>query len=411
MFMIKNHTLPRIQKMLNFTKSFTQQEPIPQAGIDLAVQVMSTGRLHRYNVDEGEKSLTDLLEIDFAKYMGTDNCLACASCGYALHIAMRSVGVTADDKVLCNAFTLAPVPGAIHNTGATPVLVDIDENLRIDLDDLEKKAQQSGAKYLLLSHMRGHIVDMDRITEICAKYSLTLIEDCAHTMGAKWKGKLSGTFGDVACFSTQTYKHLNSGEGGLLITPHKAVMAKAIIYSGSYMLYDRHHAAPDKSYFKEACLQIPNYSGRMDNLRAAILLPQLEKLDNSCKAWNLRYKIVSDVLAKSTKIRLIPRLADEDFVASSIQFNMKNFSYSDIEAFLLRCSKRGVALKWFGNQQPDNYTSKYDSWSYIENKEALINTDKVLSTLIDMRLPLTFNEDDCKLVAKIIIEEAEKTDV
>ena len=396
--------------MLKFTKSFTQQEPIPQEGIDLALQVMSTGRLHRYNVEQGEKSLTDILELNFADYMGVDNCLACASCGYALHIGMRSVGVTVGDKVLCNAFTLAPVPGAIHNTGAIPVLVDIDENLRIDLEDLEKKAQQSGAKYFLLSHMRGHIVDMDRILEICAKFNLKLIEDCAHTMGAKWKGKLSGTFGDVACFSSQTYKHLNSGEGGLLITPHKEVIAKAIIYSGSYMLYDRHYAAPDKSYFEEARLQIPNYSGRMDNLRAATLIPQLKTLNQRCKAWNLRYEIVSELLAKSDKIRLIPRLPEEEFVASSIQFNMKNFSYSDVESFLNRCSKRGVALKWFGNHSPDNYTSKYDSWSYIDDKAALTNTDKVLSTLMDMRLPLTFNEVDCKLIANIIIQEAEQTD-
>ena len=395
--------------MFKFTKSFTQQEPIPQEGIDLAVEVMSTGRLHRYNVDNGAKSLTDLLELDFAAYMGVDNCLACASCGYALHIAMRSVGVTANDKVLCNAFTLAPVPGAIHNTGAIPILVDIDENLRIDLDDLERKAAQSGAKYFLLSHMRGHIADMDKVMQICAKFSLILIEDCAHTMGAKWKGKLSGTFGDVACFSTQTYKHLNSGEGGLLITPHNDVIAKAIIYSGSYMLYDRHQAAPDKSYFEEARFQIPNYSGRMDNLRAAILLPQLKNLNESCKAWNLRYNIVFKALLATDKISLIPRPIDEEFVASSIQFNMKNFSYSDIESFLTRCEKRGVVLKWFGKNAPDNYTSKYDSWSYIDDKKALLNTDKVLSTLIDMRLPLTFNGADCQLIANIIIEEAELT--
>ena len=403
--MIKRNILVKTLAMLNFNKSFTQQEPIPQAGIDLAVEVMLTGRLHRYNVENGEKSLTDLLEINFAKYIGLDNCLACASCGYALHIAMKSVGVTASDKVLFNAFTLAPVPGAIHNTGATPVLVDIDENLLIDMDDLEKKAEQSGAKYFLLSHMRGHISDMDRIMEICAKYNLILIEDCAHTLGAKWKGKLSGTFGDVACFSSQTYKHLNSGEGGLLITPHKEVMAKATIYSGSYMFYDHHYAAPEKSYYEEVRYEIPNYSGRMDNLRAGILLPQLENLNERCAAWNLRYKIVSDILGTSDNIRLIPRLKDEEFVASSIQFNMKNFSYTDIESFLVRCATRGVVLKWFGKDAPDTYTSKYDSWSYIEDKEALLNTDKVLSTLVDMRLPLTFNEDDCKLIAKIIVEE------
>ncbi len=394
--------------MHKFTKSFTQQDPIPQEGIDLAVEVMKTGRLHRYNVLDGEKSLVDQLELDFAKYMGVDNCLACASCGYALHIAMRSVGVTSKDKVLFNAFTLAPVPGAINNIGATAVLVDIDENLKIDLDDLEKKTQESGAKYFLLSYMRGHIPDMDRIMEICNKYNLTLIEDCAHTLGAKWKGKLSGTFGDIACFSSQTYKHLNSGEGGLLITKHKDAIAKAIIYSGSYMFYDRHQAAPEKSYFETICLETPNYSGRMDNLRAAILLPQLKKLDENCAAWNLRYEVVSEVLTASEKIHLFERPKEEGFVASSIQFSMKGLSYEEIELFVSLCENRGVSIKWFGKKKPEGYTSKYDSWSYIKNKETLENTEKVLANLIDMRLPLTFTVEDCKIVSLIIIEVLEE---
>ncbi len=74
------------------------------------------------------------------------------------------------DKVLCNVFTLAPVPGAIENAGAVPVFVEITEDYLTDLEDLEIRATQSGAKYFLLSHMRGHIVDMDRVTEICNRF-------------------------------------------------------------------------------------------------------------------------------------------------------------------------------------------------------------------------------------------------
>jgi len=393
--------------MEKFTKSFTQQAPIPDEGIALAIEVMQSGRLHRYNVEQGEKSTTDLLEIAFAKYLGVDNCLACASCGYALHIALRCVGVTQGDLVLCNAFTLAPVPGAINNAGATPVLVDIDQNLCIDLDDLEYKASQSGAKFLLLSHMRGHIADMDRVIDICHRHDLTLIEDCAHTMGAKWNGKLSGSFGDVACFSTQTYKHMNSGEGGLLVTPHHQIMAKAIIYSGSYMLYDRHHAAPDKQAFDDVRLLIPNYSGRMDNLRAATLLPQLAKLDEDCKAWNLRHDIVAEVLASCDKIRLTERSDKEQFVASSIQFSVPSLGYHQFESLIERCAHRGVVIKWFGSHVPESYTSKYDSWAYLGDSVTLSNADQVLASLLDMRLPLTFDEADCNLIAKIIVEEVE----
>lgn len=393
--------------MKKFTKSFTQQAAIPDEGIALAIDVMRSGRLHRYNVEPGEKSTTDQLEIAFADYMDMENCLACASCGYALHIALRSVGVRSGDLVLCNGFTLAPVPGAINNAGAVPVLVDIDDNLCIDLDDLELKANQSGAKYLLLSHMRGHIADMDKVIDICHRFDLTLIEDCAHTMGARWASKLSGSFGDVACFSTQTYKHMNSGEGGLLVTPHKTVMAKAIIFSGSYMLYDRHYAAPQAHEFKEVRLDTPNYSGRMDNLRAATLLPQLTRLDDDCKAWNLRHDIAAEMLSTSSQIKLTQRPDKEQYVASSIQFNLPQWEANKFPLLVERCAQRGVVIKWFGSDTPESYTSKYDSWSYLNDDSRLNNTDQVLSTLLDMRLPLTFDEQDCGLIAQIIVEEVE----
>ncbi|WP_027858162.1 DegT/DnrJ/EryC1/StrS family aminotransferase [Marinobacterium jannaschii] len=394
--------------MKKFEKSFTQQESIPQAGIEAAVEVMRSGRLHRYNTLPDEKSETDLLELEFADYMGLSYCLACASGGYALHIAMRAAGVEAGDKVLCNAFTLAPVPGAIHNSGAVPVLVDVAEDYCIDLDDLERKAADSGARYFMLSHMRGHLADMDRIMQICERYDLFLIEDCAHTMGASWNGKMSGTFGDIACFSTQTYKHVNSGEGGFLTTRHPEIMARAIIHSGSYMLFERHFAAPPKELFEQIRYETPNYSGRMDNLRAAILRPQIADLDNQCQRWNARYRILETQFNDSEVIHIPARSEKEQFVASSIQFSVPGFSRKQILQLVANCAERGVILKWFGDEEPRDYTSRYDSWRYIEEIPQLPQTKQILSTLLDMRIPLTFSEEDCQLLGEIICEEAVK---
>ncbi|MCO4757901.1 MAG: aminotransferase class I/II-fold pyridoxal phosphate-dependent enzyme [Oceanospirillaceae bacterium] len=390
--------------MKQFTKSFTQQESIPETGIEAAVEVMRSGRLHRYNTLPDEKSETDLLEIEFAEYQGVPYALACSSGGYALHVAMRAAGVEAGDKVLCNAFTLAPVPGAIHNSGAVPVLIDVAEDYCIDLDDLERKAEASGAKYLMLSHMRGHLADMDRIMAICERYSLFLIEDCAHTMGASWNGKKSGTFGDVACFSTQTYKHINSGEGGFLTTRHPEVMARAIMHSGSYMLFERHFAAPPKEVFEQIRYETPNYSGRMDNLRAAILRPQLADLETQCERWNSRYRILEALFNQSSAINIPARPDAEHFVASSIQFSLPGFTAEEIQEVVKRCGERGVILKWFGDAIPRDYTSRYDSWRYIEDMPQLPKTERILSTLLDMRIPLTFSEEDCALIGEIIVE-------
>ncbi|MBT8361434.1 MAG: aminotransferase class I/II-fold pyridoxal phosphate-dependent enzyme, partial [Deltaproteobacteria bacterium] len=225
-----------------FTKNFTRQEPICEEGIEKALEILRTGKLHRYNVDSGEKGEAALLEEEFAAYMGKKYCLACASCGSAIYLALKALGVGPGDKVLCNAFTLAPVPGAIENSGADVELVEITDDYTVDLDDLIRKAAK--AKWFLLSHMRGHIVNMDRVMEICRAHDLTLIEDAAHTMGASWDGMKSGAFGKVGCFSTQTYKHINSGEGGLLVTDDPEVISRATIHSGSYMLYDRHTSRP-----------------------------------------------------------------------------------------------------------------------------------------------------------------------
>jgi len=390
-----------------FSGNFTQQEAIPENAIARAVEVMRSGRLHRYNVVEGEVSETALLEQEYAAYQGSKFCLACASGGYALHIALRAAGVEVNDPVLTNAFTLSPVPGAIHNAGGKPVLVESDRDLVIDLGDLESKIKYSGSRFLLLSHMRGHLVDMTALCTVLEKHTVTLIEDCAHTMGAMWDGKRSGSFGRVACFSTQTYKHVNSGEGGLLTTDDPELMARAVMLSGSYMLYDRHVAAPAPEIFETIRLENPNYSGRMDNLRAAILRPQLLLLDENVRRWNKRYQIIQHAISGVSGLRQPDRPKYEFYVGSSLQFFIDVLDDGDAQDFLARCKSRGVELKWFGGTEPNAYTSRHDSWHYVE-KHSLPRTDDLLDHLFDIRIPLSFSEDDCGLIGSIIAECAEE---
>ena len=385
-----------------FKGNFTQQEPIPEEGIEAALRVMRGGRLHRYNVAAGEIAEAALLEEEFAAITGAKYALAVASGGYALATALRAVGVKAGDAVLSNAFTLAPVPGAIASLGAQPVFVGVTEALTIDLEDLEAKAGQ--AKVLLLSHMRGHICDMDRLMEIARAHDLTVIEDCAHTMGAAWRGTPSGRHGIIGCYSTQTYKHVNSGEGGFLVTDDDEVMARAVILSGSYMLYERHRAAPPKEVFERVKYDTPNISGRMDNLRAAILRPQLAKLGSQCAAWNRRYRIVEEGLRDTPGLTLIDRPEEESYVGSSFQFLLLDWSEEKIGAVLSRCAARGVELKWFGGAEPVAFTSRYDSWRYAP-PQSLPESDRILRAIMDMRLPLTFSEEDCAQIARIIRAE------
>jgi len=386
-----------------FQGNFTQQEPIPEAAIARAVEVMRSGRLHRYNTAPGEISETVLLEQEFAKATGARYCLACASGGYALAAALKASGLAAGEPVLTNGFTLSPVPGAIAAAGGRPVLVETTEDLVIDLDDLERKIKSSRARTLLLSHMRGHLCDMDRLMAIANAHEVKVIEDCAHTMGAAWRGTPSGRHGLAACYSTQTYKHINSGEGGFICSDDADLMARATILSGSYMLYDRHTAGPSHEVFADIRLDTPNCSGRMDNLRAAILRPQLAQLDANRERWNARYRAVEEELSNVPGLRLPQRPAEEAFVGSSIQFQLADFDAPAIIDTLKRCKARGVELKWFGAPEPVAYTSRHQTWRYVA-PQALPATDRILEHLLDMRLPLTFSVADCRLIGTIIRE-------
>ncbi|MEC8806088.1 MAG: aminotransferase class I/II-fold pyridoxal phosphate-dependent enzyme [Pseudomonadota bacterium] len=388
-----------------FTKPFTQQEPIPAAAIERAVEVMQSGRLHRYNLAEGDANEASQLEREYAEWQGVDYCVACTSGGYAIQLALRACGVEPGDRVLANAYTLAPVPGAIHNVGGVPVLVDIDSNYHIDMTDLEAKAMQTGARFLLLSHMRGHIADMDRLTEICDRLDICLIEDCAHTMGASWRNRKSGNFGRAAAFSTQTYKHMNSGEGGFLTTNDPVVAARAVVSSGSYMLYGRHGAIPAEEVFRDVRLHAPNYSGRMDHLRAVLLRAQLPALEDSVARWNVVYDRLAARLAAMEGVVIPARRQEEFYVGSSIQFRAEALTREQVPQLMATCAARGVELKWFGDDEPKAFTSRYDSWKYIDDLPHLPGTLEVLEKTLDMRVPLTFDVDDCDLIADIIEDE------
>ena len=375
---------------------------IPDAGVKRANEIMSTGKLHRYGEDRSGVPEATALEQDFAEYVGSKYCAALNSCGAAMFVALKCAGVKHGDKVLMNAFTLAPVPGAVEHAGAQPVFVEITDSYEIDLVDLERKAASCGARVLLLSHMRGHICDMAALMDLCNRHGLKVIEDCAHTMGAKWADKFTGTFGAIGCFSLQSYKHANAGEGGLLVTNDPDIAAKAILYSGSYMLYAQHKARPDLSYFEKHRGHIPNFSMRMSNLVAALARPQIGLLAERAETWNARYRKLADGLSTIQGIRIPVRADDEHYVMSSIQFSVKGLSAAEMDTFLSACASRGVYVKWFGRKEPLGFTSVHEHWEYVEERQILPQSARVLSEVCDMRIPLVLPLESCETIVAVI---------
>lgn len=388
--------------MDRFEGDFTAQAPLPEAAIEAALGVLRSPRLHRYAPGDDPVAA---LERRYAAWQGRAFCLAVASGGQAMQIALRAAGVGPGDAVLTNAFTLAPVPGAIAGVGARPVLVEIDADLRLDIGDLVAKAGTSGARVLLLSQMRGHLGDMAAISATCDRLGLTLIEDCAHTMGATRDGLRAGNFGRAGCFSTQSYKHMDSGEGGLIVSDDADLMARATVLSGSYMHYARHGAGPSEAAFAEARRDMPNLSARMDALRAAILLPQIDGLEARCDAWTARHDRIARALADVPGLVMPAPDPAERRVGSSLQFRLPERDAARCAAFVVACAARGVTVKWFGRSTPEGFTSAHASWGCVAPQD-LPQTDAVLATLFDMRVSLTFGLVDCDRIGSILADEA-----
>lgn len=385
----------------------SQPPDIPEAGIARVNELLRGGWLHRYGETLGDASDVSLLEDAFADLLGMKYCVAANSCGSTMFLALICAGVKSGDKVLMNAFTLAPVPGAVAHAGAEHVLVDITPDLTIDLADLERKAASSGARVLLLSHMRGHSADMGALMALADRLGIVVIEDCAHTMGAHWEGQPSGTFGRVGCFSLQAYKHANGGEGGLLVTNDDDLAARAILYSGSYMLYHQHRRRPPESVFARWKDITPNYSLRMSNLVAAIVRPQLPLLPERARIWNDRHDRLAARLGRIAQLGLPVRPQAEAYVQSSIQFTVQGLHGSAFNRFLEGCRSRGVFLKWFGNREASGYTSLSEHWGFLASPHTPPRTHDILDRLCDMRIPLGLQAADCDTIADIIAEELE----
>ncbi|TMV63968.1 aminotransferase class I/II-fold pyridoxal phosphate-dependent enzyme, partial [Thioclava sp. BHET1] len=189
-------------------------EPIPEAARAEIERLLTSGDLFRYTSDGAPVAL---LEQEFADLMGARFALAVSSCSAALFLSLKALDLPAGARVLIPAFTFAAVPSAVIHADCVPVLVEVGANYRVDLADFEARLDDR-IKAVIISHMRGHTSDMDAIMALCEARGIPVVEDAAHSLGTLWNGRKIGTIGKIGCFSFQSYKMINAGEGGILVT-------------------------------------------------------------------------------------------------------------------------------------------------------------------------------------------------
>jgi len=326
------------------------------------------------------------------------------SCGSCIFTALEAIGVQPGDKVLSNAFTFTAVPSAIVHCGAEPVYVDCEENYILDLVDLERKMVSSGAKWLCVSHMRGKLSDMDGIAELCNTHGVRFIEDCAHSLGVQWNGTHSGHHGEIACISSQSYKMLNSGEGGFALTDDDVLAAKLIMVIGAYeKLYKKHTLRPADEVFEKLKAEKipPNYSLRMTQLTAAVIRPQILTLEKRVGIYDRRYKAVEAKLNQVPHITVPKQLPQVRPVCDTIQFNLVDMTASEIQAFLDESNAHGVQLSIFGAKEN---ARNFRNWTYGPIPEDCEKTEGIIQIAVDCRLPMQFEDEDFDVMCEVISE-------
>ena len=403
--------------MIKFTKDFKIPDPIPQAGIEQAVKLMETGRMYRYNFhEEFEEAIepskidnklateTAKLEYEFSRYIEHKYAIAVNSCGSALFLGLKAAGLEYQDKVFTNAFTFTAVPSSIVHAGGIPIYLECNSQYLIDLKDFKRKIKEHpDAKYFIISHMRGHVSDMEAIKEICHEQGIYLIEDCAHSLGARWSnGKHVGHTAKIACFSSQSYKMLNSGEGGFIATSDDQVAAYCILAAGCYeKLYKKHLVRPfNDGIFEELKPHVPNFSLRMNNLTAAVLRPQIKILEQKIQRYKQLYRQLKDILDTAERIHIPPSLDKVKRAPDSMQFNLLNLTKPQVDQFVKDTAVRGLKIQIFGRLDNARY---FKNWQYsFTEKPELKQTEEIISCACDLRLSSSFTTEDINTIGSII---------
>ncbi len=375
-------------------------DPIPEAARAEIDRLLATGDLFRYTAAQGAP--VALLESEFAALLGSRYALAVSSCSAALFLSLKALDLPRDAKVLIPAFTFAAVPSAVVHADCMPVLVEVGDNYRIDLADFEAKLD--GAHAVLISHMRGHTSDMDAIMALCDARGIPVVEDAAHSLGTVWGGRNIGTMGKVGCFSFQSYKLVNSGEGGILVTDDPEIAARAIIMSGAYEANWKKHPGLQNS-FGHWQNKLPLYNLRMQNLSAAVIRPQLPEIAGRVAQGRANHDWVADRLNACPWLTVPPALPPEERAPDSIQFNLTGgWSDDEARAFQEDAKAQGVSVQIFGLSE--NNARAYWNWQFLPDLPDLPKTRAMLMRACDVRLPARLTGPELDYIATALVASA-----
>jgi len=374
-----------------------EAESIPEAARAEIDRLLASGDLFRYTAPSDAP--VALLEQEFADLLGARYALAVSSCSAALFLSLKALDLPKGAKVLIPAFTFAAVPSSVVHADCEPVLVEVGDNYRVDMADFAAKLW--GADAVMISHMRGHTSDMDAIMALCDAAGVPVIEDAAHSLGTVWGGRKIGTIGKVGCFSFQSYKLVNAGEGGIMVTDDPEIAARAIIMSGAYEENWKKHPGLSNScaHWQN---RLPLYNLRMQNLSAAVIRPQLPLVAERVAKGRANHDHVAALLNACAHLAVPPALPPEERAPDSIQFNLAgDWSDDEARAFQSAAKVRGVQVQVFGLSEGN--ARAFWNWRFLGEVPDLPRTRAMLMRACDVRLPTRLTGPDLDFIAGAIL--------
>ena len=246
-----------------------------------------------------------------------------------------------------------------------------------------------------------HIAAIAKYVDGIAPRAIPVIEDAAHSLGTLWKGHNIGTIGKVGCFSFQSYKLVNAGEGGILVTDDPEIAARCVIMSGAYEHNWKKHAGLQNS-FMHWQNRLPLYNMRMQNLSAAVIRPQLPLVWDRVAGGRANHDYVADRLNRSDWLEVPPALPQEQRAPDSLQFRLLGrWSDAEARAFQDAAKARGITVQIFGLSE-DNARAFWN-WKFIGDLPDLPKTRAMLMRTGDLRLPARLKRHDLDFIADAIL--------
>ncbi len=372
-----------------FDVSFDEQE------IEVVNKIINSGWLTLGEVTEKFERL-------FSEFVGTKHAIAVSNCTAALHLANLSLNVGKGDEVICPSLSFVAGANSIVYTGAKPIFAEITSlhDFNVSPKDIEKRITKM-TKLIQVVHFAGNPCHMDSIMEIANKFELFVVEDCAHALGAEYKGKKCGSIGDIGCFSFFSNKNMTTGEGGMIVT-NSDELAKRIKLMRSHGMttasLDRHKGRA----FTYDVVEL-GFNYRIDEMRSAIGIVQLKKLGKN----NARRKELSNIYME--------RLADIDGIETLFNYNINNSSYHIVPVllnenigqleFMSFMKKKGIQTSI---HYPPSHLFDYYRRNFGHNDGFLPVTEDIARREVTLPLYPSMQGEDVHYVCDSIVEYTER---